>query len=46
MNIEKNMIVSSIFGLAVGDALGVPVEFVKREKLVNYHTPARGCGFC
>lgn len=24
MNIEKNMIVSSIFGLAVGDALGVP----------------------
>ena len=35
MNIEKNMIVSSIFGLAVGDALGVPVEFVKREKLTK-----------
>lgn len=35
MNIEKNMIVSSIFGLAIGDALGVPVEFVKRERLIK-----------
>ena len=36
MNKENNIlykIKSAIFGLAVGDALGVPVEFASREEL-------------
>ncbi len=31
--IEKNRLFGSIFGVAVGDALGVPVEFSEREDL-------------
>jgi ADP-ribosylglycohydrolase len=31
-----NKIKSGIFGVAVGDALGVPVEFVSRTQLQNY----------
>lgn len=30
---ERERVLGGIFGLAVGDALGVPVEFVPREKL-------------
>ena len=30
---EKNRIKGSLFGFFVGDALGVPVEFIKREEL-------------
>lgn len=33
IKIAYKTIKSAIFGHAVGDALGVPVEFVKREKL-------------
>lgn len=29
----KNNIINGIFGVAVGDALGVPVEFESRETL-------------
>jgi ADP-ribosyl-[dinitrogen reductase] hydrolase len=30
---KKNKISGGIFGLIVGDALGVPVEFIPREEL-------------
>ncbi len=33
IQIAYQTIKSAIFGHSVGDALGVPVEFVKREKL-------------
>ena len=33
MNNLKTNILSSLFGVAIGDALGVPVEFVSRQKL-------------
>lgn len=32
----KNTIKSSLYGFVVGDALGVPVEFLPREKLKEY----------
>ena len=33
MIVTKNEIKSMIYGLAVGDAMGVPVEFTSRAKL-------------
>ena len=30
---KTNQVHSALFGVAVGDALGVPVEFKSREKL-------------
>ena len=35
MRIIQDHIKSIIFGVAVGDALGVPVEFSSRERLVE-----------
>ncbi len=35
MRITEDHIKSIIFGVAVGDALGVPVEFSSRERLVE-----------
>lgn len=33
MNIERNIYLDGILGVVVGDALGVPVEFMEREEL-------------
>jgi ADP-ribosylglycohydrolase len=33
MNLDKNIWLSGMMGLVVGDACGVPVEFTKREEL-------------
>jgi ADP-ribosylglycohydrolase len=33
MNLDKNIWLSGMMGLVVGDACGVPVEFMKREEL-------------
>lgn len=38
--LDKEKLYSGVFGLAVGDALGVPVEFCKREMLDKF--PVRG----
>ena len=35
MDKEKQQCVAAIMGLVVGDALGVPVEFVSRKMLKN-----------
>jgi ADP-ribosyl-[dinitrogen reductase] hydrolase len=35
MRITQDHIKSIIFGVAVGDALGVPVEFSSRERMVD-----------
>ena len=35
MRITQDHIKSIIFGVAVGDALGVPVEFSSRERLIE-----------
>lgn len=44
-NISEANIRAVVFGHAIADALGVPVEFVKREKLVlNPVTDMRGFG--
>jgi ADP-ribosylglycohydrolase len=41
----ENIVKSALFGVAVGDALGVPVEFVSREELrKNPVTDMRGYG--
>ena len=32
-NIDNQLIISCVLGYAIGDALGVPVEFLKREEL-------------
>ena len=41
---DKNIILSGIFGAAIGDAVGVPVEFTSREMLAN--NPVMDmCGF-
>ena len=32
---EKNIYQAILFGIAVGDALGVPVEFESREKIAK-----------
>lgn len=37
---EKNAVHSALFGLAIGDALGVPVEFLSRGKLKE--NPVKG----
>lgn len=37
MKNRNNIIYSALFGVAIGDALGVPVEFLSREKLK--HSP-------
>ena len=34
--INKNVVLDGVLGFAVGDALGVPVEFLQREKLEKY----------
>ena len=40
-----NKCVSSLIGLAIGDAMGVPVEFIPREKLIeNLVTSMLGYG--
>ena len=38
--VKKNIVLDGIMGLAVGDALGVPVEFESRENLRN--NPVKG----
>jgi ADP-ribosylglycohydrolase len=43
--LEKKDILSGVYGLAVGDALGVPVEFMSREEIErNPVTDMRGYG--
>jgi|SRR6218665_146649 len=37
---ETNAVYNALFGLAIGDALGVPVEFLSREKLKE--NPVKG----
>jgi ADP-ribosyl-[dinitrogen reductase] hydrolase len=45
LNPKCYLILSSTFGVAVGDALGVPVEFTRREVLKqNPVTDMRGFG--
>ena len=47
MNVSVEKIKSVIIGHAVGDALGVPVEFCEREELVeNPVTDMMGYGTC
>ena len=41
---DKNIILSGIFGVAVGDAVGVPAEFKTRERLKN-NPITDMCGF-
>ena len=36
MEISKRIIESGIYGLAIGDALGVPYEFISREKIAEF----------
>ena len=45
MNMKQNKTVGGLIGLAVGDALGVPVEFVSRSALLKHPiTEMRGYG--
>ena len=37
MNQLKKKYAASIMGLVIGDALGVPVEFVSRDELKGYN---------
>ena len=32
---ERNIIKDSVFGFAIGDAMGVPIEFMQRELLLK-----------